>query len=239
MAAAALRRAGLGSSLASTRLPSVMGAAAGLLPSCAPSFPSGAVVLPLSFQPARWATSKSGGSTRNGRDSQPKFLGVKKYGGQLVEPGNIILRQRGAKFGIVESTGTVAFGKDFTIFALKPGYVKFWYHAVRRKSYVEVVKSPPTVDPIVKYPVTFLKKGDLPKLASLIDAGQKIELSEEIARKLAAYRAEFEAQKSSGGDPTGKSRLEAMNNKKTKEQPKAAAAAAEDGKEKVAAQQTA
>jgi large subunit ribosomal protein L27 len=72
----------------------------------------------------RHATSKAGGSTKNGRDSQPKYLGVKKFGGHWVEPGNIILRQRGQRYGIVTSTRTVALGKDWTICALVPGYVK-------------------------------------------------------------------------------------------------------------------
>ncbi len=91
----------------------------------------------------RFATSKAGGASKNGRDSRPKFLGVKRFGGERVEPGHIIVRQRGARVGIVESTASVGMGRDHTIFALKPGFVKFWYHRLRRKSYVEVVRSPP------------------------------------------------------------------------------------------------
>ena len=79
-------------------------------------------------RPLRWANSKAGGSTKNGRDSQPKYLGVKRYGGQHVEPGAIIVRQRGQKFGIVDSTQTVGLGRDFTVYALKPGFVHFWWH---------------------------------------------------------------------------------------------------------------
>jgi len=68
------------------------------------------------------AHKKAGGSTRNGRDSNSKRLGVKKYDGEEVLAGNIIVRQRGTKFkpGI-----GVGIGKDDTIFALTPGYVKF------------------------------------------------------------------------------------------------------------------
>lgn len=68
------------------------------------------------------ASKKAGGSTRNGRDSHSKRLGVKSFGGQLINAGTIIVRQRGTKFrpGL-----NVALGKDFTIFALVPGRVKF------------------------------------------------------------------------------------------------------------------
>jgi large subunit ribosomal protein L27 len=68
------------------------------------------------------AQKKGGGSTRNGRDSQPKMLGVKAYGGELVSPGSIIVRQRGTKF----HAGTnVGMGRDHTLFALVEGHVKF------------------------------------------------------------------------------------------------------------------
>jgi large subunit ribosomal protein L27 len=68
------------------------------------------------------AQKKGGGSTRNGRDSQPKMLGVKAYGGELVSAGSIIVRQRGTKFhpGV-----NVGIGKDHTLFALTDGTVKF------------------------------------------------------------------------------------------------------------------
>ena len=68
------------------------------------------------------AHKKSGGSSRNGRDSNPKYLGVKKYGGEHVVPGNIIIRQRGTKVNPGEGVGL---GKDHTIFALVEGQVKF------------------------------------------------------------------------------------------------------------------
>ncbi len=68
------------------------------------------------------AHKKGGGSTRNGRDSKPKMLGVKKYGGELISPGAIIVRQRGTKF----HPGTnVGIGKDHTLFALIEGHVSF------------------------------------------------------------------------------------------------------------------
>jgi large subunit ribosomal protein L27 len=68
------------------------------------------------------AHKKGGGSSRNGRDSQSKRLGVKRFGGELVIPGNIIVRQRGNKFYPGPGTGI---GKDFTIFATQEGYVCF------------------------------------------------------------------------------------------------------------------
>lgn len=68
------------------------------------------------------AHKKGGGSTRNGRDSQSKRLGVKRYGGERVIPGNIIVRQRGTKFhpGV-----NVGMGRDHTIFATVEGFVVF------------------------------------------------------------------------------------------------------------------
>ena len=68
------------------------------------------------------AQKKGGGSTRNGRDSQPKMLGVKVFGGQKIPAGSIIVRQRGTKF----HAGTnVGMGKDHTLFALADGQVSF------------------------------------------------------------------------------------------------------------------
>ncbi|KAI9322210.1 ribosomal L27 protein-domain-containing protein [Dichotomocladium elegans] len=71
----------------------------------------------------RWASKKSGGSTRNGRDSAGRRLGVKKFGGQEVIPGNIIVRQRGTRFHPGDNVGM---GKDHTLFALEPGFVQFY-----------------------------------------------------------------------------------------------------------------
>ncbi len=69
-----------------------------------------------------FAHKKGVGSTKNGRDSNAQYLGVKKYGGEEVKAGNIIVRQRGTKFHVGENVGL---GKDYTIFALIDGYVKF------------------------------------------------------------------------------------------------------------------
>jgi large subunit ribosomal protein L27 len=68
------------------------------------------------------AQKKGGGSTRNGRDSEAKRLGVKRFGGELVSAGSIIVRQRGTKFHPGTNVGV---GKDHTLFALVEGHVKF------------------------------------------------------------------------------------------------------------------
>ena len=80
------------------------------------------------------ATKKAGGSSRNGRDSAGRRLGVKKYGGETVIPGNIIVRQRGTKF---HPGNNVSIGKDHTIFALTKGKVSFQKKA-SGKSFVHV-----------------------------------------------------------------------------------------------------
>ncbi|MGA9573850.1 MAG: 50S ribosomal protein L27, partial [Lysobacterales bacterium] len=64
------------------------------------------------------AHKKAGGSTRNGRDSNPKFLGVKRYGGEFVDAGNILVRQRGTQFHAGDNVGV---GRDHTLFALSEG----------------------------------------------------------------------------------------------------------------------
>jgi large subunit ribosomal protein L27 len=68
------------------------------------------------------AHKKAGGSTRNGRDSNPKYLGVKRYGGEAVLAGNILVRQRGTRF---HAGANVGVGRDHTLFALADGKVKF------------------------------------------------------------------------------------------------------------------
>lgn len=89
--------------------------------------------------------TKAGGSTKNGRDSQSKRLGIKRSGGQVVQPGDIILRQRGSKF---VAGSHVGIGKDHTLFALKAGSVVFktirkqaFSGNSQRKSVVSVVSS--------------------------------------------------------------------------------------------------
>ena len=76
------------------------------------------------------AHKKAGGSSRNGRDSAGRRLGVKKYGGEVVSPGNIIVRQRGTRWFPGENVGM---GKDHTLFALKDGTVKFSKGFKKRK----------------------------------------------------------------------------------------------------------
>ncbi|KAJ2304580.1 54S ribosomal protein L2 mitochondrial, partial [Coemansia sp. RSA 2706] len=73
------------------------------------------------YQQLRFATKKSGGSSRNGRDSIGRRLGFKKQQNEYVIPGNIIVRQRGTNFHPGENVGM---GKDHTLFALQPGFVK-------------------------------------------------------------------------------------------------------------------
>src|SRR5579864_9106626 len=72
------------------------------------------------------AHKKGMGSSRNGRDSKPKMLGVKRFDGQLVSAGSIIVRQRGTK---IKPGDNVGVGRDHTLFALIDGYVKFSHHS--------------------------------------------------------------------------------------------------------------
>jgi large subunit ribosomal protein L27 len=81
------------------------------------------------------AHKKAGGSTRNGRDSRPKYLGVKRYGGQVVNAGEIIVRQRGTKY---HPGMHVGIGKDHTLFALVPGRVVFGFKGRLRKQCVSI-----------------------------------------------------------------------------------------------------
>ncbi len=84
------------------------------------------------------AHKKAGGSTRNGRDSESKRLGVKRFGGEQVDAGNIILRQRGTKFHPGQNVGL---GKDYTIFAKVPGVVKFEVKGPKNRKFVSVVST--------------------------------------------------------------------------------------------------
>lgn len=81
------------------------------------------------------AHKKAGGSTRNGRDSNPKMLGVKVYGGQTVVAGNIIVRQRGTEF---HAGANVGMGRDHTLFATSDGVVKFEVKGQFGRRYVTV-----------------------------------------------------------------------------------------------------
>ena len=82
------------------------------------------------------AHKKAGGSTRNGRDSESKRLGVKIYGDQAVKAGNIIVRQRGTQF---HNGVNVGIGKDHTLFAKADGKVQFEVKGPRNRKYVSVV----------------------------------------------------------------------------------------------------
>lgn len=82
------------------------------------------------------AHKKAGGSTRNGRDSNPKYLGVKRYGGQFVTAGEIIVRQRGTRFHPGAGVGC---GRDHTLFALVDGLVHFTVKGVKNRKYVTIV----------------------------------------------------------------------------------------------------
>lgn len=81
------------------------------------------------------AHKKAGGSTRNGRDSNPKYLGVKRYGGEDVVAGNILVRQRGTRFHAGEN---VKVGRDHTLFALTDGKVVFERRGKPLRKYVSV-----------------------------------------------------------------------------------------------------
>ncbi|KIX85468.1 50S ribosomal protein L27 [Vermiphilus pyriformis] len=81
------------------------------------------------------ATSKSGGSTQNGRDSISKRLGIKLFDGQEVHGGEIIVRQRGTR---VNPGKNVGLGKDDTLFATAPGYIKF-HHGFKGRKFVSVI----------------------------------------------------------------------------------------------------
>lgn len=106
---------------------------------------------PLLYQPVRFATKKAGGTVRNGRDSPGKRLGLKKYGGEVVAPGNIIIRQRGQKY---HSGVNTKFGRDHTIYATMEGYVNFLWDNKIKRNIVTVQKEnpnpPPSLGPYMK-----------------------------------------------------------------------------------------
>lgn len=84
------------------------------------------------------AHKKAGGSSRNGRDSESKRLGVKIYGGQVVKAGNIIVRQRGTHF---HNGANVGLGRDHTLFALKDGVVHFQVKGPKQRRFVNVTEA--------------------------------------------------------------------------------------------------
>tara|TARA_R110002124_G_scaffold85371_1_gene221528 strand:+ start:4457 stop:4714 length:258 start_codon:yes stop_codon:yes gene_type:complete len=84
------------------------------------------------------AHKKAGGSTRNGRDSTAKRLGVKRFGGEVVRAGNIIVRQRGTRFHAGDNVGI---GKDHTLFAKADGKVEFICRGPKSRKFVQVVSA--------------------------------------------------------------------------------------------------
>jgi large subunit ribosomal protein L27 len=84
------------------------------------------------------AHKKAGGSTRNGRDSESKRLGVKRFGGQVVQAGNILVRQRGTRF---HAGDNVRIGRDHTLFATTEGKVEFVVKGPNKRTFVQVVSA--------------------------------------------------------------------------------------------------
>lgn len=84
------------------------------------------------------AHKKAAGSSRNGRDSESKRLGVKRYGGQVINAGSIIIRQRGTQF---HPGANVGCGRDYTLFALVDGAVKFEVKGEKSRRFVSIVPS--------------------------------------------------------------------------------------------------
>ena len=82
------------------------------------------------------AHKKAGGSTRNGRDSESKRLGVKRYGGESVLAGNILVRQRGTHF---HPGANVGCGRDHTLFATSNGTVRFVQRGTKKRKFVEII----------------------------------------------------------------------------------------------------
>ena len=127
-----LRRTGVFSHLVAKRGGGGGGGGEGGLPHLPPS-----ILLASGAGAIRFASKKAGGSTANGRDSNPKFLGIKKYGGELVRPGHIIARQRGTKWHPGENCGI---GTDHTLYSLVDGKVKFTKNRVKGRTIVNVEK---------------------------------------------------------------------------------------------------
>lgn len=100
-----------------------------------PSTSQPSSVVASQWQQCRWASKKQGGSTQNNKDSLPKYLGVKLYGGQQCIAGNIIVRQRGTRYHAGDNVGM---GRDHTLFAMTPGTVQFSYDRRRKRRFVSV-----------------------------------------------------------------------------------------------------
>jgi large subunit ribosomal protein L27 len=138
----------------------------------------------------RFASKKAGGSSKNGRDSRPKFLGVKRYGGQAVRSGEILVRQRGTKFDIVRTGDTVGLGRDHTIFSKVDGRVHFFWHSLRKKNYVAVIPEGLTLDQFEALrPTRRGAVGSFPSWAPAADAAAKMHAGALVEDQSAALEA--------------------------------------------------
>ena len=156
------------------------------------------------------AHKKAGGSSRNGRDSESKRFGVKRYGGELVTAGNIIVRQRGTKFHPGTNMGL---GRDHTLFALSDGYVKF-HVGQRGRSLVSVVDENPNTPP------SSAKKIGAPTASAKAAAAVAV-ASAAVSTKAEAKKAAPKAEKKAEAPKAEAKKAEAP---KATEKPKKAAA---------------
>ena len=156
------------------------------------------------------AHKKAGGSSRNGRDSESKRLGVKRYGGELVTAGNIIVRQRGTKFHPGTNMGL---GRDHTLFALSDGYVKF-HVGQRGRSLVSVVDENPNTPP------SSSKKIGAPTASAKAAAAVAV-ASAAVSTKAEAKKAAPKAEKKAAEPKAEKKAAEPKAEAKKAEAPKA------------------
>jgi len=151
------------------------------------------------------AHKKAGGSSRNGRDSESKRLGVKRFGGEAVTAGNIIVRQRGTKF---HPGANMGLGRDHTLFALSDGYVKF-HVGQRGRSLVSIVdenpNTPASSNKKIGAPTATAKAAAAVAVASASVSKKAAKApAEEKAEAKAAAKAKVEkAPAKAGGAPKG------------------------------------
>ena len=136
------------------------------------------------------AHKKAGGSSRNGRDSESKRLGVKRFGGEAVTAGNIIVRQRGTKF---HPGANMGLGRDHTLFALSDGYVKF-HVGQRGRSLVSIVDKNPNT------PASSNKKIGAPTATAKAAAAVAV-ASASVSKKAAKAPAEEKAEAKAAAKP--------------------------------------
>jgi large subunit ribosomal protein L27 len=131
------------------------------------------------------AHKKGMGSSRNGRDSRPKMLGVKRFDGQLVTAGSIIVRQRGTK---IHPGAHVGVGRDHTLFALIDGYVKFGHKSRKRRSVSIVTEFPnrrsiaellTAQEAVLAHSLVPNPTTELPGSATTADTAQTVQSSED------------------------------------------------------------